>query len=128
MGRLGKAWHPEDAEDAGLRARMVPLPMGAVVRGRDEDLGEIAVFEGILRVFLVWTSCALRVAAAHQMGVSGGGVWGYGKSSLRVFRMEGLANVCRRVEKHRVPRSLVDKPYGLGWSRKVGYGCDSGCR
>jgi hypothetical protein len=66
-GRLGKAWHLE-SEDAGLLARMGPLPIGAVARGRDEDFGEIAVFGRILRVFRVWTRCALRVTDAHQRG------------------------------------------------------------
>ena len=56
------------AEVVGASARMGPLPSGIVVRGCDEDLGEIAVLGGILREVFVCARCALRVAGAHQTG------------------------------------------------------------
>ena len=59
------------AEDVGALARMVPLPNGVVVRSRDEDFEEIVVFGWDLRLFSIWTRCALRVTGAHHWGTKG---------------------------------------------------------
>src|SRR4051812_4877964 len=52
---------------SGRVARIVPLPIGRVVRAGDGFSGEIAVFRGISRVFLTAGGCAVRVMGAHQV-------------------------------------------------------------
>ena len=49
--------------------KSVPLPIGTVVRVRDEDSGETTVFRRIMRDFSFWTRCAWRITGAHQDGV-----------------------------------------------------------
>ena len=52
-------------------ARMVPLPMGWVVRAGDEESGKCASFARISTIFSFWARCALRVTGAHQVGAKG---------------------------------------------------------
>ena len=82
---VGASWGKESLRDAvwesrslkrALRGRIrlgknVSPPLWAVVRGRDEDSVGIEVFRRELRVFSIWTRCALRVTGAHQNGREG---------------------------------------------------------
>jgi len=50
----------------GRLARMVPLPKGVVVRGRDENSEQIAAGGMKMRFFRVGGGCAGRVTDAHR--------------------------------------------------------------
>jgi hypothetical protein len=83
VGRLGKAWHPEEGDDVGLVARMVPLSEGsrcAPVMKTSWFSAFSGEFRGFFRIRPV-ARCASRARTKTRRGV--GRTRGYGRNSLR---------------------------------------------